>query len=56
MTDSGAQPGDLASEEQNEQAQELAAQVGEEVPSGMRAAEAAQRIEELKVAQEGEPG
>jgi hypothetical protein len=56
MTDSGAKPGDFASEEQNEQARELAAEVGEEVPSGMRAAEAAQRIEELKVQQEGESG
>lgn len=54
MTQTGGEPGDFATPEQEEQAKDLAAAVGEEVPEGMRSAEAAQRIEELKVQQEGD--
>jgi hypothetical protein len=56
MTYSGEEPGDLATPEQEEELEKLAAAAGEEVPGGMRVAEAAQRIEELKVQQTGESG
>lgn len=41
---------DLATPEQLEQLRSLAAAAGEEVPAGIRAAEAAQRIVELQSA------
>ncbi len=43
-------PDDLATPEQLEELRSLAAAAGEEVPAGIRAAEAAQRIVELRSA------
>lgn len=54
MTYSGEEPGDPATPRQQEELEELAAAAGEEVPGGMRVAEAAQRIEELKTQQPDE--
>lgn len=48
MTYSGEQPDAPATPEQQEELRDLAAAAGEEVPGGMRVAEAAQRAEELK--------
>lgn len=56
MTYSGEEPGDLATPEQEQEVRDLAAAAGEEVPGGMRVAEAAQRAEELKTQQGDESG
>lgn len=45
--DADSDPQAAATPEQEAQARDLAEQVGEDVPHGMRQAEAAQRIEEL---------
>lgn len=41
-------PDDPMTDEQAQELRGLAEQAGEEIPAGMRAAEAAQRIEELR--------
>lgn len=50
MTQS-ADPGGPATPEQEEELSDQAEAAGEEIPSGMRSAEAAQRTEELKIQQ-----